>query len=61
MGAVVPVAGFTARALLGLVPDPQWLAFSAATLVVGHQNCTSYAVSQAAEQNMPDPHASVSW
>ena len=61
MGAVVAVAGFAARALLGLVADPQGLAFSAASLVVGHQNSTSYAVSQAAEQNSVDGHASVDW
>ena len=33
MGAVVAVAGFAARALLGLAADPQGLAFSAASLV----------------------------
>ena len=36
MGAVVAVAGFAARALLGLVADPQGHALSTAELWIGH-------------------------
>ena len=36
MGAVVAVAGFAARALLGLVADPQGHTLSTAELWIGH-------------------------
>lgn len=70
VGDVVPAEAGTAPVVLvvTLAPDrPVGLPGFALPHVLApserapHQNCTSYAVSQAAEQNMPDPHASVSW